>query len=235
MDTPWEERHPARLARLAGLGGVLFVVVTLLPGSLGGPFFDDTLTTPGLLSWVKAHVGGLPVEGLAGAVESSLAVLVLVALLTVARGRGLAARIATVSLGGMLAVEWVHAAVYFGLADAGRRDAADAGIVALFSLAKTMTFADGFAFGIAVVVISVLALRAGTLPAPVCWLGLVTGVVHLAGLPLQLALNSRPDGVTGPVSVVIGLVWFLAVSIVLLVRPVRGRRRQPSVPVPAAA
>jgi hypothetical protein len=221
MDTLWEDRHPALLARLAGVGGVLFVVATLLPGGLGGPFFDDTLTTPGLLSWVKGHVNGLPAQGFLSAVSSTLAVLVLVAFLSIARGRGLAARIATVSLGGMLAIEWMDAALSFALADAAGRESSDAGVVALFSLAKSMTFVDGFAFGMAVVVISALALRARTLPAPVCWLGLVTGVVHLVSLPVQFALNSRPDGVTGPVSVVLVLVWFLAASIVLLVRPGR--------------
>lgn len=228
MDTLWEERHPALLARLAGLGGVLFVVATLLPGSLGGPFFDDTLTTPGLLSWVRGNVDGLAAQGFLSAVTSTLAVLVLVGYLSIARGRGLAARIATVSLGGMLAIEWVDAGVSFALADSARRASSDAGVVALFSLAKSMTFADGFAFGLAVVVISTLALRARTLPAPVCWLGLVTGVVHLVSLPVQLAINSRPDGVTGPISVVFVLVWFLAVSIVLLVRPGRVAQGRPT-------
>lgn len=221
MDTPWEERHRPMLARVTGLVGIAFVIVTLLPGALGGPFFDDTLTTPKLLSWVHANADGLPVQGFVGALVSTLAVLFLVVLTVLSRTRGLATRIVTVALGGMLAVEWVDAAVHFALADAARRASSDAGIVALFSLAKMMTFADGFAFGLALLVISLVALRSRTLPAPVCWLGLVCGVVHLVSLPVQFAMNSRPDGITGPLSVVLVLVWFLAASLVLVIRPGR--------------
>ena len=221
MDTPWEERHRSLLARLTGGVGIAFVVATLLPGSLGGPMFDDTLTTPGLLSWVHANVGGLPLQGFLSALISTVAVLVLVALTVLSGARGLAARVATVALGGMLAVEWVDAAVSFALADASRRAASDAGVVALFSLSKCLTFADGFAFGLAVLVVSAVGLRARTLPAPVCWLGFLVAAVHLFGLPVQFAIDSRPDGVTGPISVATGLIWLLTVSLVLIVRPLR--------------
>ncbi|MGZ4604298.1 MAG: hypothetical protein ACXV0U_11970, partial [Kineosporiaceae bacterium] len=150
-----------------------------------------------------------------------VAVLILVALTSLSGARGLAARVVTVALGGMLAVEWIDAAVSFALADASRRAAFDAGVVALFSLAKCLTFADGFAFGLAVLVISAVALRGRTLPAPVCWLGLACGVVHLISLPVQFAIDGRPDGVTGPISVLFVLVWVLSVSLVLVIRPQR--------------
>jgi hypothetical protein len=221
METPWEETHRPLLARITGAVGILLVVAMFLPGSLGGPQFDDTLTTPRLLSWVKSNIDSLPVQGFISALTSTVMVLFLLALATLSRTRGLATRLVTVALGGMLAVEWIDAAVSFALADAARRASSDSGTVALFSLSKTMTFADGFGFGLAVLVISLAALRSRALAAPVAWLGVVCGVVHLVGLPVQFALNSRPDGATGPISVVVLLVWVLAVSLVLVIRPGR--------------
>lgn len=234
MDTRWEETHRPLLARITGIVGVLVVVAMFLPGSLGGPLFDDTLTTPRLLSWVKSNVDGLPVQGFVSALTSTVVVLFLVALSTLSRTRGLATRVVTVALGGMLAVEWIDAAVSFALADAARRASADSGIVALFSLAKTMTFADGFAFGLAVLVISLSALRSRALAAPVGWLGVACGAVHLVALPVQFAISARPDGVTGPVSVVLFLVWTLAVSLVLVIRPRRAALAEPEAATVAA-
>jgi hypothetical protein len=232
MDTRWEETHRPLLARITGAAGIVFVVASFLPGSLGGPQFDDTLTTPGLLSWVHAGVGTLPVQGFVSAVQSTLMILILVALSALCRTRGLATRVVTVALGGMLAVEWVDAAVSFALADAARRASSDSGIVALFSLSKTMTFADGFVFGLALLVISLAALRSRALPAPVGWLGVLCAAVHLVGLPVQFAVNARPDGITGPISVAVLMVWALTVSLVLLIRP---RRAALAEPMPAAA
>lgn len=232
MDTPWEETHRPLLARITGAAGLVFVVATFLPGSLGGPQFDDTLTTPGLLSWVHANVPALPVQAFVSALQSTLMVLILIALSVLCRTRGLATRVVTVALGGMLAVEWIAAAVSFALADAARRASSDSGIVALFSLSKTMTFADGFVFGLAVLAISLAALRSRALPAPVVWLGVACAVVHLVDLPVQFAINARPDGVTGPISVAVLLVWALTLSLVLLVRP---RRAALAEPAPAIA
>jgi hypothetical protein len=232
MDTPWEETHRPLLARITGAAGIAFVVAAFLPGSLGGPQFDDTLTTPGLLSWVHAHVGSLPAQGFLGALQSTVMVLILIVLSVLCRTRGLATRVVTVALGGMLAVEWIDAAVSFALADAAGRASSDSGIVALFSLSKTMTFADGFVFGLALLMISLAALRTRTLPAPLSWLGVVCAVLHLIGLPVQLAINARPDGVTGPIGTVVLLVWALALSLVLLLRP---RRVAVGEPVPAIA
>ena len=62
-----------------------------------------------------------------------------------------------------MGVNWVHVGVNYALSDAGQRAQADAGIVALFSLAKTLTFADGFVFGMAVVAVCAIALRSSSL------------------------------------------------------------------------
>jgi hypothetical protein len=219
----WAEAHRNVIARSAGVIAIVFVVLQFLPGSnLGGPFFDDSVTTPELLGWVKAHTDQLLVEGFLGALSLSLNALFLLALVTVSRGRDLTARIATMSVAAMLAVDWVHAGVYFALGDAGTRESADAGIVALFSLTKTMTFADGVPFGLAVIAVCVAALRSRTLPVPLCGLGLAVGTWHLVSVPVQFAINGQTNGITGPISALSGLCWVLAVGVVLVLRPVRG-------------
>ena len=93
-----------------------------------------------------------------------------------------------------MAIDWVHAGIYYAMADAGQRGQADAGIVALFSLARMLTFADGLVIGIAVVAISLLAMLSGTLPWPLVWLGFVMGGFPLVETPIQLAINHSAGG-----------------------------------------
>jgi hypothetical protein len=80
-------------------------------------------------------------------------------------------------------------------------------------------------FGIAAIAVSLIALEARSLPAPLCWLGMVVGVFHVIALPIQLAISAQPGGITGPISVLVVLVWILAVAIVLVIRPVSARQR----------
>jgi hypothetical protein len=94
--------------------------------------------------------------------------------------------------------------------------------MALFSLVRQMTFADGFLFGISALVASGLCLHTSALPRLVAWLGVLVGVVKLVELPVQLVATGTPDGVTGPIGTVLLLVWVLATSVTLLVRPRRG-------------
>jgi len=123
-----------------------------------------------------------------------------------------------------VAIDWVHAGIYYAMADAGQRGQADAGIVALFSLARMLTFADGLVIGIAAVAISLLAMLSGTLPWPLVWLGFVMGGFPLVETPIQLAINHSAGGVTGPIDVLISLVWVGAVALVLLIKPIWGVR-----------
>jgi hypothetical protein len=60
------------------------------------------------------------------------------------------------------------------------------------------------------------------LPRTLAWLGVVLGVFKLVELPVQLGATGTPDGVTGPIGTVLLLVWLLATSVMLLVRPSRG-------------
>lgn len=218
-----EDKHPSLVARIAGVLGIAILVITLMPGGLGGPLFDN-ISTPQLIDWVKHNGASITLEGFVGGLQATAMALIIFLLVVVTRGRGLLATIAAGSGAAFMAIDWVGAGVYFGLADAGRRSGADAGIVALFSLTKEMTFTDGFAFGVAVIAISVLALQSRTLPAPLAWLGLLVGGFHLVSLPIQIAINGSAGGVTGPISVVLALLWILSMSAILLIKPIWGPR-----------
>src|SRR5580704_1487038 len=144
MDTSgWEDRHRGLIARLAGVAGVAFIALSLAPGGLGGPIFDNTISTPQIVDWVKNNGGGISADGFVAAVGASIVSLFFVLLVRVTGSRGALAVIALSSTAAFVAIDWVHAGVYYAMADAGLRGQADAGIVALFSLAKMMTFADG--------------------------------------------------------------------------------------------
>jgi hypothetical protein len=230
----WEERHRVLIARLAGIVGIAFVAMAVAPGSIGGPIFDN-ISSPQIVDWVKHNGGGISVDGFLGALGASIVTLFLVLLVRVTGGRGIVAVIALVSTASFMAIDWVHAGVYYAMADAGQRGQADAGIVALFSLARMMTFADGFVIGMAVVAISLLAMISRTLPLPIVWLGFVMGGYHLVETPIQLAINRSAGGVTGPIDVLLSLVWVGAVALVLLIKPTWGAQEVASAPVATAS
>jgi hypothetical protein len=235
MDTGgWEERHRALIARLAGVAGIFFVGLAIAPSGLGGPIFDN-ISSPQIVDWVRHNGGGISADGFLGALNASVVTLFFILLVRVAAGRGLLAIIALSSAAAFMAIDWVHAGVYYAMADAGQRGQDDAGIVALFSLARMMTFADGFAVGMAVVAISLLAMLSRALPRPIVWFGFVMGGFHLVETPIQLAINQSAGGVTGPIDVLISLVWVLAVAIVLLIKPIWGVQTRASVAAAAAS
>jgi hypothetical protein len=235
MDTNgWEERHRVLILRLAGVLGVAFVALALAPGGLGGPIFDHNISSPQIVDWVKHNGGGISADGFLGALNTSVVTLFFIVLVRMTRDRGLLAVIALLSTAAALAIDWVHAGIYYAMADAGQRGQADAGIVALFSLAKMMTFADGFVIGMAVVAISLLAMLSRTLPWPLVWLGFVMGGYHLVETPIQLAINRSAGGVTGPIDVLISLTWVGAVALVLLIKPIWGVQTRATVSAAAA-
>lgn len=224
----WEGRHPALIGRLAGVAGAASVVLLLAPGSLGGPGYGTSMSTPRIAAWVAQHTGGFPVSGYLGGLGASVLALFLLLLLSVTRGRGLLASIVVSGAAALMAIDWVGTAIVYALADASGRQQATGGIVALFSLHNAMTYVDGFAFGLGVLALSLLQFGSRALPRPLIWLGALTGAYHIVSDPVQLAISHGPAGATGPVSVVLVLVWLLAVTIVMLVRPVWNARPQPS-------
>jgi len=220
LATPTDvDTRSTQLNRLTGVVGLVFIATAFV--TLGGPFFSDD-TNQQIVAWVQAHPTAIAVNGLQIGLQICFMAVVLGRLVWLSGDRG---ALRTIALGAIVAdvgVIWAETGMYFGLADAGQRGGGDAAVMALFSLVRQMTFADGFLFGISAAVASVLCLRASTLPRTVAWLGVLLGVFKVIMLPVQLAATGTPDGVTGPISTVLLLVWLLATSVTLLVRPRRG-------------
>jgi hypothetical protein len=224
----WESRHPALLGRLAGVAGAVYVVLALAPGSLGGPAYGSSTSTPQILAWVTQHARSFPVTGFIGGLSASVFALFMLLLLAVARGRGLLSSIVVSAVGALMAIDWIGTGIYYALADAAGRQQATGGIVALFSLNTSMTYVDGFVAGLAILALSLLQLGPHALPRPLIWLGAVVGLYYIASEPIQLAISHSPAGATGPVGVVLVLVWILAVAAVMVIRPVREAKAQPT-------
>jgi hypothetical protein len=224
----WESRHPALLGRLAGVAGAVFVVLALAPGSLGGPAYGSSTSTPQILAWVTQHNGSFLVTGFIGGLSASVFALFVLLLLAVARGRGLLSSIVVSAVGALMAIDWIGTGIYYALADEAGRQQATGGIVALFSLNASMTYVDGFVAGLAILALSLLQLGPHALPRPLIWLGAVVGVYEIVSGPIQLAISHSPAGATGPVGIVLLLVWILAVTAVMVIRPVREAKAQPT-------
>lgn len=225
----WESRHPALLGRLAGVAGAVFAVLALAPGSLGGPQYGTSMSTPQILTWVSQHTGSFPVTGFIGGLSASVLAFFVLLLLSAACGRGLLRSVVVSSVGALMAIDWVAAGIYYALADAAGKQQGTGGIVALFSLTRSMTYADGFVAGLAILALSLLQLRPHALPRPLIWLGVLVGAYYIVSDPVQLAINHSPAGATGPAGVVLFLVWVLAVAAVMLVKPVWNPKPQPAV------
>ena len=87
MDTSgWEDRHRVLIARLAGIAGIAFVAISLAPGGLGGPIFDNNISTPQIVDWVQNNGGGITADGFVGAVGASIVFLMFVLLVRVTGG-----------------------------------------------------------------------------------------------------------------------------------------------------
>lgn len=227
----WESRHPALLGRLGGAAGVAFVILALTPGSLDGPQYGTRMPVPQLLSWVTQHTAGFPVTGFITGLTGTVLSLFVLALVSAARGRGLLTWVAVSSAAALMAIDWVGAGIYYALADATGRGQAIGGLVALLSPRNSITYTDGFVAGMAILALSLIQLRAHALPRPLIWLGVLTGAYYLVSDPIQLAISRSPAGATGPIGVVLVLVWVLAVAAALLVKPVWA----PSLPPAARA
>ena len=231
MDVKEPERQPL-IGRLAGLAAIAFFLPALLPGD-GSKFFSN-VSTQQIVDWVAQNGRAISIQAFGQGFGSTVFALFIVLLVVHLRGRGILATLAYISAGATMAVNWTGASMQFALVDAAQRTGSDSGVVALFSVAKTMALSDGYFVAIPAVAVSVLALRSRSLPAPICWLGLLVGGYHFVEIPIQLALTGTATGVTGPIGVVIGLLWLLFVGVTLVIKPVWGPQL-PSVAARAAA
>lgn len=226
MDRPDHTNHVdtrthRRISRAAGVTGLAFLVLVFL-GSQNPPFYSDAGNGT-ILHWVQAHPTGLYVEGVRTAYMMILMVGFLGALVWRSGLRGPVRSGVWALLGASLAIDMVWSGAYYALAYAGQHDIGDSGVLALAYLTEQLTFTDGLLWGIAVLLISWAGLRGRSLPAPVAWLGVVTGVVKLAGPAVQVALNHTSVGLTGPLGTVLLVFWMLAAALTLLIRPIAPR------------
>jgi hypothetical protein len=224
MDAKEPEPRPL-IGRLAGLAAIAFFLPALLPSD-GTKFFSN-LSSQQIVDWAAQNGRAISIEAFGQGFGSTVFALFIILLVVHLRGRGILATLAYISAGAMMAVNWTSASVQFALVDAAQRTGSDSGVVALFSVAKTMALSDGYFVAIPAVAVSVLALRSRSLPAPICWLGLLVGGYHFVEIPIQLALTGSATGVTGPIGVVIGLLWLLVVGVILVIKPVWGTQPPP--------
>ena len=224
MDAKEPEPRPL-IGRLAGLAAIAFFLPALLPSD-GTKFFSN-LSSQQIVDWAAQNGRAISIQAFGQGFGSTVFALFIVLLVVHLRGRGILATLAYISAGAMMAVNWTSASVQFALVDAAQRTGSDSGVVALFSAAKTMALSDGYFIAIPAVAVSVLALRSRSLPAPICWLGLLVGGYHFVEIPIQLALTGSATGVTGPIGGVIGLLWLLVVGVIIVIKPVWGTQPPP--------
>ncbi len=209
-----------RVSLVGGLIGLGFIVLAFL--SSNPPFYRD-LSNATILTWVHAHQTALYVEGQ----RTGLMMVLMVAFLgTLVWRTGLKDPFRSgvwALLGAGMAIDMVWSGAYYGLAFAAHHEIGDSGVLALAALTEQMTFTDGFLWGIAVLVVSIAALRTRTLPVPVALLGIVTAVEKVIGVGAQIALTHTTEGIEGPLGTVLLVFWTLAVSLSLVIRPRRTR------------
>src|SRR5205807_9602991 len=219
----WEDGRRPLIGRLVGV---------LLLVSLAASFVDPagtstklfaTLSTHQIVDWAAHNGSGISITGFVYGLQNSRLAVALVFLIRLIRGRGILAVGAYVSVAAFMAIGWVKAGTVWALADTAEQSGSDAGVVALFKLVHVMTFTDGFCFAIALGCVSALILRTRLVPALIAWLGFVVALVHFLAVPTQLLLTGTVGGITGPIRVVLALAWLVAVAVLVVVRPIRGR------------
>lgn len=208
-----------RIGRAAGAIGVVLLLLVVFTID-GGPMFTDASNAE-IVRWVHGHETGLYVsaylEGLAMFLNAALLGL----LLWRARVVGTMAAIAYGLIGASLAIDMVNVGAQYALGKGVDRGLGDGTLLGLFTFVEQLTFTDGALWGLAIAIASIASLRARTLPRPICWLGLVVAVLHVFGIPVQLLWTGTAEGGMGPISTTALLLWWLATSLSLLIRPGR--------------
>jgi len=217
----WEETRRKLIGRLAGVLWVLGVLISfqLDPARVQNKLYGD-LSTPQILDWAAHNGTGISVHALVSPFQWTLWAIATVLTISLLRGRGILAVIGYISVASGMAISWVIAGVMFAMAETAQQAGSDAGVVALFKLAHDMTFTDGFALRLAIASISALIVLTRLLPAPLAWLGGLSALYGLVALPLQLLLTGNIYGITGPLSLLFGLPWILAIGVTLMIKPI---------------
>lgn len=208
-----------RIGRAAGAIGVVLLLLVVFTID-GGPMFTDASNAE-IVRWVHGHETGLYVsaylEGLAMFLNAALLGL----LLWRTRVVGTMVAIAYGLIGASLAIDMVNVGAQYALGKGVDRGLGDGTLLGLFTFVEQLTFTDAALWGLAIAIASIASLRARTLLRPICWLGLVVAVLHVLGIPVQLLWTGTAEGGMGPISTTALLIWWLATSLSLLIRPGR--------------
>lgn len=218
--TPWTDIwSPTIVSRVAGILALALLLATPFLGT--DAQFHSDMSAQRTLTWVSHSQPAVWLDGFTSGLVSTLYALLIVLLVALTLRTGILARIAYIGAAASMASGWTKAGVEYALADLAHRGRADAGVLALFSLARTMDYTDGFALGLALGCVGLLLMCSRTLPRLVVWLGLLVALGQIVLMPIQLVMTGTGNGAQGPISVVSWLVWLLVVGIVLLTKPVR--------------
>ena len=200
--------------RLGALGGVVFVVLDVTIGVLGG---EPPATDAGR-SEVAAYYADRGPALEAGLWLFGLAVVALIWWFgslwrRMARSEDGDARLAVVSLVGLalagalsLASSSVSAAVALRVDDVGD------GLIVFHAVAVVLLAASGFGVAAHLLATSVLGARTGTLPWWVVGVGLVSAVGFLGSAVLSAAGSSDVSSAIGLVGFALWCVWILGIS-----------------------
>jgi hypothetical protein len=206
------------VGRMAGLAalctGAVFLAV-LIAGA--GGTLHSNLTGPQAVAWAAQNGQLIRVTGFADGLVNTLFAVVVVLLVVLSGGRGVPATLAYIGAGAAVANQWAHAGMLYALAELAQQGAADAGVLALFSLGSTMDDADAIPLALALGSLGFLLLRSRVLPAPVAWFTVVLAAVNVVSTPAEIL----GLGVVNLIEVALSFVWMFVFGVTLLIRPVR--------------
>ncbi len=206
------------VGRVAGLAALCTAAVFLsvLIAGAGGTLHSN-LTAPQAVAWAAQNGQLILITGFADGLVNTLFAVVVVLLVVLSGGRGVPATLAYIGAGAAVALQWAHAGMLYALAERAQLGAADAGVLALFTLGGTMDDADAVPLALALGSLGFLLLRSRVLPAPLAWFTVVLAVVNVVSTPAEIL----GMGVVNLIEVALSLVWMLAFGATLLIRPVR--------------
>jgi hypothetical protein len=224
-DMDWEERRRPLIGRIAGLLLVVGMLLGFIPIPGYHSLYYSNPSTPQIVDWATHNGSAIVASHFLFAWQATLWGIAFVLLISVLRGRGLLAALTYVGAGSYIALNWALSGAGTAFAEAARQTGSDAGVIALFNLAKTST--DGVSFALAVASLSVLVLLTRRLPGVIGWFGLVVALAFFVGGPVDLVVEGTTQGVIGPISTILVIVWIIGTGLLLLIRPVWGGSSKP--------
>lgn len=239
LGSPWSPVVISRVAAALALLGI--VGETVYFGTLSPPLGPPEPSASKLVTWTMTHQQQLLFQFVPGYLAVLSAVLIAL-LIHLNSGRGIVATLAYVGVAANLSVSLVGFGLFFGTWTYIQRGGTSDGVLALATIAPTFTHSGLMAQGLAVGCIGLIALRARVWPVWLSWFTIIAGLEQFL---TDIAFASGPafsttsrvltiGGVARPLDLLVGLVWPIAVAVVLLVRPVRRLPEDRGVITPAS-